>query len=237
VGTVTVEREPQEVRVYVFGDSLCFGQYVSPHHVWVTLLSAALERDLAPHGLKVLVQNPSVNGNTTRQALERAPYDFQAHRPDFVFILFGLNDCNHWDTDLGHPRVSIEAFRDNMAELIRRAFQHGAGKVFVATNHPLLRTTVKLANGLGPTYEESNRRYAAVIHEAVQQEGATLIDTRAAFEATVADGRPLAELLLPDGLHLSEAGHELYFQLIYPIVACALLDYAAQAGHTAMRQA
>lgn len=225
---MTVERELAEIRVYFFGDSICFGQFVSPHLVWITRLSAALESDLAPRGLKVLVQNPSINGNTSRQGLERAPYDFQAHKPDFVFVQFGMNDCHYWDSDLGLPRVSPEAFRDNMIELIHRGFQHGAKQVFVPTNHPTTRDKIMLAKGRGPIYEDSNRLYAGLIREAATAAGATLVDTRAAFERTMANGHSLSDLVLPDGLHLGTKGHALYFEVIHPVISAAVHDYAKQ---------
>lgn len=221
------KRVPAEARLYIFGDSICFGQFVSPHRVWATRLAAALESDMAPHGLNVLVQNPSVNGNTSRQGLERAPYDFQIHKPDLVFIQFGMNDCNYWDTDLGLPRVSPDAFRVNMVEMARRAFQHGARQVFMPTNHPTLRTTERLVKGTVAPYEESNHRYAGILREAAAEAGATLIDTRAAFEAEIVKGTPLAQLVEPDGLHLNKAGHDIYFRLIHPAIRNALLAWTA----------
>jgi len=84
------------IRIFFFGDSICFGQGVSPHFTWVTRLSRALDERLSSRA-DVLTQNPSVNGNTTRMALERMPYDVQSHAPDVLYIQFGLNDCNGWD--------------------------------------------------------------------------------------------------------------------------------------------
>ena len=84
------------IRIFFFGDSICFGQGVSPHFTWVTRLSRALDERFSSRA-DVLTQNPSVNGNTTRMALERMPYDVQSHAPDVLYIQFGLNDCNGWD--------------------------------------------------------------------------------------------------------------------------------------------
>jgi lysophospholipase L1-like esterase len=90
-------------------DSICFGQGVSPHLTGVVRLSAALNARYQ-HALDIIIQNPSVNGNTTRLALERMPYDIQSHTPHVLFVQCGMNDCNVWQTDKGHPRVSKAAF-------------------------------------------------------------------------------------------------------------------------------
>jgi lysophospholipase L1-like esterase len=211
-----------EISVYLFGDSICVGQHVSPHRIWGSLLSAALEADFGPKGHNIIVQIPARNGNTTVQALERVAFEVQSHKPDFLYIQFGMNDCNYWDTDLGLPRVSPESFRSNIEELVRRGYQHGAKKVFVPTNHPTTRTITKLAKGQGPTYEESNARYAAILREAAKKAGAQVIDTWGAFEKSVTQGALIENLLLPDGLHLSVLGHEVYFQTTYPMIREAI---------------
>src|SRR6516165_6738095 len=88
------------IRVFFFGDSICFGQGVSPHRIWVTRLSQRLAASISQtHDL--MVQNPSINGNTTRMALDRMAFDVQAHRPDVLIVQFGLNDCNVWESDQG----------------------------------------------------------------------------------------------------------------------------------------
>ena len=45
----------------------------------------------------------------------------QELEPDVMTLQFGLNDCNCWETDRGLPRVSEEAFRANLIEMIERA--------------------------------------------------------------------------------------------------------------------
>jgi hypothetical protein len=62
----------RECKAFFFGDSICFGQGVSPHQVWVARIAADLAATFADAA--ITVQNPSVNGNTTRAALERMPY-------------------------------------------------------------------------------------------------------------------------------------------------------------------
>jgi lysophospholipase L1-like esterase len=152
--------------------------------------------------------NPSVSGNTTRQALERMAYDVQAHEPDVLVIQFGMNDCNEWQTDRGLPRVSLPAFRANLAEMVERARRFGARSVFLDTNHPSTKSDA---------YAAANRRYNAAIRLVAEETGATLVDMERA-----ADGKNIAELLMPDGVHLARAGHDLYFQTMYPRIDAVL---------------
>ena len=106
------------IKIFFFGDSICFGQYTSPHESWVTQISEKLNEVASERQFKILIQNPSVNGNTTRQALERMPYDVQSHEPEILIVQFGMNDCNYWETDRGMQRVNPQSFEANINEII-----------------------------------------------------------------------------------------------------------------------
>lgn len=213
-----------QVRVTFFGDSICVGQGVSIHKGWVTRISARLSVLADELGADVVVTNASVNGNTTRQALERMPYDVQSHGVDVLILQFGMNDCNVWASDGGLPRVSPDAFRANLEEIIRRAVRFGAHTVLLNTNHPTGRDDELLPNTT-LTYQAHNARYNQVIREVGEHgdDRVVLNDVEARFEALVGDdpGR-LSELLLPDGLHLSEAGHDVYFDAISGVVEASV---------------
>lgn len=203
-------------RLFFFGDSICFGQGVSIHKGWVPRIASGLELDLS---FKVDVINAAVNGNNTRQALERMPYELQSQEPDAILVQFGMNDCNHWETDHGLPRVSPDAFRANMIEITTRALHFGAKCVFVNTNHPTTRTNELLPGGKS-TYQQNNEAYNRILREAIgnRDNEVLLIDVERHFFTLMNKGADLANLLLPDGLHLSEQGHDVYFDFVYPII-------------------
>lgn len=216
-------------RIVVFGDSISFGQGVSLHKGWVPRISAHIEL-LAQHtGLDLVVVNASVNGSTTRQALERMPYEVQSQGPDIVLVQFGMNDCNYWQTDHGLPRVSRAAFRANLEEIIDRAFRFGARQVLLNTNHPTGRDLEKLPF-CEISYQQSNRSYNEIIR-AVGSAGDARIcftDIEKIFEAeTRGDRRRLEALLLPDLLHPSAAGHDVYFAALRPAVEEAVANLSA----------
>jgi len=197
------------VRFAIFGDSICVGQHVSPHRTWAVRLAARIEAALAPH--PVVVLNPSINGDITRRALERMPFDIQASGVDAILIQFGLNDSNRWESDRGLPRVSEAAFAANLGEIVARARAFGARRVLLNTNHPTTRDAAPLPHS-DVTQEACNRRYNEIVRAvAGEDREIVLTDMEAAFRRHIADrGVALASLLLPDGLHLSEAGHDVY---------------------------
>ena len=63
------------MKMVFFGDSIGFGQFVSPSKVWVTRISETLHQESD----NLIVSNPSISGNTTRMVLSRMAYDVQAH--------------------------------------------------------------------------------------------------------------------------------------------------------------
>lgn len=197
------------MRVVFFGDSITKGQWVSPHRTWVHRLSADIEQLIKP---QPVVAACGVNGNTTRQALERMPYDVQNDGVRVIFIQFGLNDCNYWPSDAGVPRVSPLAFEANLMEIVARAEAHGARVCFVITNHP----TNKTLKGVDVDYQESNRQYNKIVRRVgSRMENIVLIDIEAGFEQRFKEmGTNVIDYLEPDGIHLSEAGHDLYYEII-----------------------
>ncbi len=208
------------IKVIFFGDSVCVGQGVSLHDGWVTRVSRALHKFSTELGVDVLVSNSSGNGRTTRQALEVMPYEVQYYRPDLLIVQFGLNDSNCWDTDLGLSRVSLGAFKANLQEIAVRGARFGVTKILMNTNHPTRKAT---------HYEERNRNYNLAIREVVEEERLILGETEHAFlNRTGGDRSKLSRFLLADGLHLNEEGHDLYFNVLYPIIKSNIRELAQE---------
>jgi lysophospholipase L1-like esterase len=208
------------ILIFFFGDSVCFGQGVPPHLTWVTRSSQALDERFSSRA-DIFTQNPSVNGNTTRMALERMPYDVQSHTPDVLYVQFGLNDCNGWETDKGLPRVSRDAFAANLAEIVDRGRIFGAKQVILGTNHPTTRTA-RLPY-VDHTYEQANGAYNAIIRQVAKTKGTLLADAEATFNEAVNTGEArYPDLVLGDQLHLSRIGHDLYLRNRLPILSQAV---------------
>lgn len=218
------------VRITFFGDSIFVGQGVSIYRGWVTRIAQFLDEYGEKIGKEFLVTNASVNGRTTRQALEDMPYTVQSHGVDILVIQFGLNDCNYWATDRGLPRVSLGAFRENLREIIQRGFKFGARRILLNNNHPTSRCT-DLLPWTSLTYEESNQAYCEEIRSLAASLGPNVFfqDIHKYFaELTQTSGLPIRNYLLADGLHLNTAGHNAYYQFMQPAIARAVGELLEQ---------
>lgn len=199
------------------GDSITFGQHCDPRLRWTSLVDRRLSERLARSGTNLVTHNRGVNGGTTRQGLERFPADVQDLEPHVLLIQFGMNDCNCWVSDRGLPRVSESAFHANMTEMVARGRRFGAREVIIATNPRSLRTNPMVS---GETYEDANARYSQILREVAAECGTELCDIRAGFEELSQE--QMADMVLPDLLHLSVDGNALYADLIEPYVLDAV---------------
>ena len=215
------------LRVTFFGDSTCVGQGVSIYKGWVTRIAQNLDESINLGSSELLVTNSSVNGRTTRQALEDMPYHVQGSGVDILVIQFGLNDCNYWQTDNGLPRVSLAAFIANLQEIVSRGRQFGAKKIFLNNNHPTTRSTQPMKPS-SLCFEQSNKAYNQAIRELAQSlpDFVEFQDIEARFQEIVGPDGDVGPYLLADGLHLSEKGHQVYFEIMAPILKRAVADVA-----------
>jgi acyl-CoA thioesterase I len=214
------------IRLTFFGDSICVGQGVSIYRGWVTRIAKYFDEYAKTFSRKILVTNSSINGRTTRQALEDMPYSIQSPGVDILVIQFGLNDCNYWDSDKGVPRVSLGAYKENLREIIERGLNFGAYKVILNNNHPTVRDTDIFPNTL-ITYEDSNKLFNTVVRELAEDftEGFIFLDIEKYFKEFISNGNSMSDYLLPDGLHLSELGHTAYYDKILPVLKSVIDNY------------
>lgn len=220
------------IRVTFFGDSVCVGQGVSIFNGWVTRVAGRLEEFADRFGREIIVTNASVNGNTTRQALERMPYEVQSSGVDVLIVQFGLNDCNYWHTDRGLPRVSPESFAANLKEIVSRGLNFGATEVLLHNNHPTTRDSTPM-NGTDKTYEDSNREYNAIVRQVADEASDSVVftDIEKTFHNLVENDRTRLMLLLQrDGLHLSRAGHDAYFAVVAGPIERAVMRHIDEKG-------
>ena len=184
------------LRITFFSDSISVGQGVSIYKGWVTLIAQALDELDGSGDMPILVTNASVNGRTTRQALEDMSYHVQSSGVDILIVQFGLNDCNYWQSDNGVPRVSQPAFIANLEEIMERGRRFGARHIFLNNNHPTTRTT-NLMTPSTLTYEESNRSYNQAMRELAKTlpDDTSFQDIEAYFQ-DVTQKTPLEDLLL-----------------------------------------
>jgi len=208
------------ITLVYMGDSVTVGQHIDPDVRWTSLLDTRIREQF---GQRVASHNKGVSGETTRMGLERFPRDVQAFRPEVMTLQFGLNDCNCWQTDEGHPRVSPAAFVANLHEMIARARLFGSHEIILSTNHCTLRRAPMAS---GESLEEANLRYNDLIRQVAVESGVLLCDIEEAFASLEDDELEGLLLPTPDVLHLSEQGNRVYADVIWPhvhrLVAAAL---------------
>ena len=79
--------------------------------------------------------------------------------PDVVNIQFERNDCNIWETDFGHQKVSKQSYIENIKEMIDRCLYKKVKYIIINSNHPLNRH--KNLPNLRLSYEQMNTQYSS----------------------------------------------------------------------------
>lgn len=173
-----------------------------------------INKRMKKHKKDIVFNNLSINGNTTRMALERMPYDIQSNSPEYLLVQFGMNDANYWLSDKGVPRVSIDSFESNLKEILSRANAIGVKKIFINTNH--ISTLTNIMKNTNISYQESVREYNKIIRKVAKASSVVLIDIEKAFSTL--SGDELKKYILKDGVHLSKHGHKLYLKTVFPFI-------------------
>ena len=195
--------------IFFFGDSIFVGQGQSIYDGWVTKLSKYIEC----LNKNYLVVNSSINGRTTRQALEDMPYATNNLNIHSFIIQFGLNDCNHWDSDKGLPRVSEKSFEANILEIANRAKYAGAKNIIINNNH---LTSVGVLKKYNVDYDFWSKKYNNILREIQNLDNLNIHfnDIELKIEKYLTKNKyHRKDILMPDGLHLNEIGHKIYFDL------------------------
>ncbi len=119
----------EPVRIVCFGDSVTGLYYhTGGLRAWTDFLGMALQR-ACPGSIPDMI-NAGISGHTTAQGLDRIEQDVLSRRPDLVVVMFGLNDM---------VRVSEDAYRTNLEEIVRRVRKQGA-EVILCTPNAVIST-------------------------------------------------------------------------------------------------
>lgn len=204
------------VTVVCLGDSVTKGVRpgVKPQETFTALLEAGLREQ----GLRVKCLNAGIGGNRTDQGLARLEKDVLAHKPALVTIMFGLNDS--WiDADRTEPRLAVDAYRQNLTQIVRRVRQAGAVPL-VMTSNPAI------APQYPPERNANLQRYINAARQVARKERAPLVDLYQRFAELAIGGRDLNELFT-DAMHPNPRGHRLIANMLLPRVAAQLKKRAA----------
>jgi len=136
-------------RIVTMGDSVTLGvrEGVSEEETY----SAVLEAELRCRGIAVEVIRRGVGSETTAGGLARLD-EIIALRPDFVTIMYGLNDAYLDRQDDEEPRVSVSQFGENLNSLIRRLRTASIQPILLTPNPQSPFGSDTVADALRPPY-------------------------------------------------------------------------------------
>lgn len=189
--------------------------------------SAVLAAELKSQGLNVTVVNRGIGGEKTDQALARLMAELNEHKPDYVLLMYGTNDC-HVDQGGSQSRLSLAEFRGNLRKLVDRIRAAGCEPILMTEPRYAAKSP---ANGLGEHGNVRLEQYVAVAREVAMERQTPFVDHFAGWAAAEKTGTDLAGWTT-DGYHPNPVGHRDLAGRILPIVlerlqAGSLLPWAA----------
>lgn len=204
----------KEITIVALGDSITNGAGIGDvteedtfrHHIQTDLSKMI--------NCKVKVINAGVNGDITTTAIPRLEHDVLRHKPDYVTIMFGVNDAGYYrpatDSMADTPRVSETDFKTNLETII--------SKIQDIKATPILITPLPMnefyAHKDFPAYIENGLnylvdRYSDIIRNLCAEKGLYLIDINKVFSTD-----PNTVRLVPDGIHPNKCGHRFIADII-----------------------
>jgi acyl-CoA thioesterase-1 len=193
-----VAAESGVVRIVCLGDSVtkAVREGVRPEETFC----AVLEQRLKAAGQDVTVVNAGIGGHTTKDGLQRFDKDVLSQQPDYVVIMFGLNDS--WiDAGKTASRLTVDEYRANLENMLARLKERGIKAVLMTPNAALQPTYGTDRNATLKPYVEAVRTLAA-------ERGIPLVDVYRNFAELALEG-PDVNALFTDAMHPNPAGQKL----------------------------
>lgn len=190
--------------IVAFGDSLTYGYGVLDHIAF----PACLKKDFP----KWRIINKGVNGDTTRDALERINQDVLVYHPEIVTIFFGSNDCSLVE---GYylPLIEYEKNLRTITELVlslqhEKKFNNGRALPVFITPPPVVDTDF-----FPFTTSDRVKLYAEAVKKIAAEYQCPVIDFFSALWAKKEED--FEDFFQFDGIHLSNAGYALLYPMIH----------------------
>jgi lysophospholipase L1-like esterase len=187
----------EAIRIVCLGDSVT--RAVRPGVTAEQTFCALLQDDLVSRGLSVDVINAGVGGSTTTSGLQRFDSDVLAKSPQYVVIMFGLNDS--WiDDGKTTSRVSLADYRANLQRMVSLLRERKIAVVLMTSNPAI-------APKFPPERNRTLKPYIATVRAVGQAEQVPVIDVYARFAELAIEGMDV-NTLFTDAMHPNPAGQE-----------------------------
>jgi acyl-CoA thioesterase-1 len=203
---------PMEKNKYTYvalGDSYTIGTGTTAENSWPVLLS----KHLSENGVSiVLAVNPSHNGWTTKDVIERELPVFESSNPNFATLLIGVND---WVQGMDE-----KTFRKNLVYIIEKvqAKLPDKSKFVLITIPDFGVTPTGAMYSNGRDISKGIADFNSIILEEAKKREIKTVDLYAQSKEMGKD----KSLVADDGLHPSAKGYAVWEKLIYPVVYSVL---------------
>jgi lysophospholipase L1-like esterase len=201
------------MRIFVFGDSITYGNWDYEGGGWVNRLRNFLDtKSLVKHKFDYRLYNLGISGDTSKDLLYRFEFEIKNRLKDneesLVIIEIGINDSLFFQ-DKKKLTTSPKIFRKNIQKLIKLSRKFTEKIIFVGPTsvveskvNPLpWRKEVSYKNGYISKYNE-------VIKSVCKENKVFFIDIFAEWINLN------YEILLEDGVHPNSEGHKKIFEIV-----------------------
>lgn len=215
---MNISSEEKEIIIVAFGNSITNGVRpdgsVAEEDTFRYLLQQSL---IESTGQEIKVINAGVNADVSTLALRRIEKDVLRHKPDYVTIMFGVNDAGFFRPDgpvADTPRVSEEDFEASLLKMIELISKVDAQPILVtpvpmSPSYHLADYPPYVEHGLNYLVDE----YSDIIRHLAEKLNLPLIDVHRKFSENSE-----TQKFVPDGIHPDKRGHklisEIYFELL-----------------------
>lgn len=192
-------------RICIFGDSITWGAGLHIREAWANLLRNYIESK-SNHYIEVY--DLGIDGNTTRDLLNRFEVEAEARKPELIIFAIGVNDSMFRNGN--NYEIDSEQFNENLRKIYEEAKKFtdniwfvGLAKGSDSETNPLKRSST------GKCYsKESIEKYNAIIKEFAKQKSLHFVDIY----------KLLSDSDFDDGLHPNIEGHKKIFELVKKLV-------------------
>ena len=190
------------MNICIFGDSLTWGAWLKERVAWADLLRNSLEKEFVQ---KYSVYNLGIDGNTSRDLLNRFDVEANARKPAIIIIAIGVNDSCYLKS-VEQPLVEIEQFEKNLNALLVKAQNYTSQVILVGLVKGDDTLTIPFPGSTtGKCYEKSRvQAYDWVVSQLAKQKNLCFVQL----------SDKLDDQDFIDGLHLNASGHKKIFQAV-----------------------
>ena len=211
-------RTGDPVVIATFGDSITWPCYHTDYQQnYITFTVDALRKAYPKANVRIIHAG---NMGSTGRGLTDGRFEMQvlAHKPDMVFIMFGMNDC-------GSGYAGLDAYDANLSKLIQQTRSADALPI-IATQNEIL-------------YEQSNGRqalpqYMARALDVAKRENVPAVDCFELWQPLTKDPARLVARL-NDWIHPNHAGHRLIASAIVAKLWPEALEYVSTEERTPLK--